>query len=48
MKFEFNLGGGKVQFKLGEEETSPPPAVGGDTKTYCGTCSWHGKFNTLT
>jgi hypothetical protein len=45
--FEFDLQGGKVQFKPGEEESSPPPAIGDDTETYCDPCSWHGKFNTL-
>ena len=46
--FEFDLQGGKVQFKPGEEATSSPPDIRDDTETYCGTCSWHGKFNSLT
>ncbi len=45
--YEFALQGGNIQFKPGEEETSQPPEIGAETETYCGTCSWHGKFNTL-
>ncbi len=45
--YEFELQGGLIQFKPTEAETSQPPEVRGETETYCGTCSWHGKFNTL-
>jgi len=45
--FEFDLLDGKVQFRPGEEEASQPPAIGEETETYCGVCSWHGKFNSL-
>jgi hypothetical protein len=45
--YEFDLHGGRVQFKPPEEETSQPPALRDETETYCGLCSWHGKFNTL-
>jgi hypothetical protein len=44
--FEFDLQGGQIQFKPGEEGGTPP-AVEAETETYCGLCSWHGKFNTL-
>lgn len=44
--YEFDLKCGKVQFKPGEEDFQLP-AIGDDTETYCGVCSWHGKFNTL-
>lgn len=45
--YEFDLQGGAIQFKPGEAEASQPPEIGAETETYCGTCSWHGKFNTL-
>ena len=45
--FEFDLQGGKVKFRPEEEETLNPPDIGEETETYCGTCSWHGKFSTL-
>ncbi len=44
--FEFDLQGGQVQFKS-DEENGNPPAIGDETETYCGLCSWHAKFNTL-
>jgi hypothetical protein len=45
--YEFDLEEGRVQFRPGEEETVEPPAIRDETETYCGLCSWHGKFNTL-
>jgi hypothetical protein len=45
--FEFDLQGGQVQFKPQEDCGSSPPIIGEETETYCGLCSWHGKFNTL-
>lgn len=45
--FDFDLQGGTVQFRPGDQETFQPPEIKGETETYCGTCAWHGKFNTL-
>jgi hypothetical protein len=45
--YEFDFQGGIIQFKPAEEEAGQPPEIRGETETYCGFCSWHGKFNTL-
>ena len=45
--FEFDLAEGQVQFKPQDEGASLPPPIREETETYCGLCSWHGKFNTL-
>jgi hypothetical protein len=44
--YEFDLQGGQVQFKSGED-SGIPPDIGDETETYCGLCAWHGKFNAL-
>jgi hypothetical protein len=45
--YEFDLEGGDLQFKPGDAEASQPPEIGAETETYCGTCAWHGRLDTL-
>lgn len=44
--YEFETGGGNVEFDCADNEGEPPP-LGDDSEAWCSKCKWHDKFRRL-